>query len=141
MTKYRLTSAALSKLKEATLTTKIKRTDWAPPSLMRLAQPSKEFGGFRTRGILYLHEPDAAARTVSRSGCFIISDLMKFLSLPSWICVAIREDGRSCRKAMEGALMNGQWIGNATGGDGSGKLIVNIDNHGSHYEGVAFIHE
>jgi hypothetical protein len=37
--------------------------------------------------------------------------------------------------------MNGQWIGNATGGDGSGKLIVNIDNRGSHYEGVAFIHD
>jgi hypothetical protein len=42
---------------------------------------------------------------------------------------------------MEEALMNGQWIGNATGGDGTGKLIVNIDNHGSHYEGVAFIHD
>lgn len=37
--------------------------------------------------------------------------------------------------------MNGQWIGNATGGDGTGKLIVNIDNRGSHYEGVAFIHD
>ena len=42
---------------------------------------------------------------------------------------------------MEEALMNGQWIGGATGGDSSGKLIVNIDNRGSHYEGVAFIHD
>jgi len=42
-------------------------------------------------------------------------------------------------KTMEDAFMNRQWIGNVGGGDGTGKLIVNIDNRGSHYEGVAFI--
>jgi len=42
---------------------------------------------------------------------------------------------------MEEITMNGQWIGNALGGDGTGKLIVNVDKYGSHYEGVAFIHD
>jgi len=29
-------------------------------------------------------------------------------------------------------VLNGKWIGNAVGGDGTGKLIVNIGKYGSH---------
>lgn len=36
--------------------------------------------------------------------------------------------------------MNGQWIGEV-GGDATGKIIVNIDKHGSIYEGVAYLHD
>ena len=37
--------------------------------------------------------------------------------------------------------MNGQWIGKANAGDGTGTLIINIDKRGSRYEGLAYIHD
>jgi hypothetical protein len=36
--------------------------------------------------------------------------------------------------------MNGQWIGEVTG-TSSGEIIVNIDQRGSRYEGIAYTHE
>ena len=42
---------------------------------------------------------------------------------------------------MEQPEMNGQWIGKASAGDGTGTLIVNIDKRDSRYEGLAYIHD